>query len=126
WRIATGAPVPDGCDAVVPWEGTTEDSSGWVEIRTSQGARSNIVEIGEDIQQGAKVLAKGDVVTPEAIGVLAALGIGRIPVYRRPRIALISTGDELCEVGTPLPPGSIYNSGRHVMGALIRRTGAEV
>ncbi|GAG48184.1 unnamed protein product, partial [marine sediment metagenome] len=116
-RIMTGAPVPRGADAVVPFEETEEAAhkAPATARRIDEGVRilrearpgGNIRRAGEDIREGQQVLAKGVVLRPAEIGVLASVGRITVEVIRRPVVALLSTGDELVEVGQPLPPGRI-------------------
>ncbi len=130
-RIMTGAPVPKGADAVVPFEDTDE------EMRKASG--KSLVEIGilrqvppglnirrarEDIAKGNLVLSKGTVLRPQEIGALASLGRSTASVIRRPVVAILATGDELVNVGEPLPPGKIYNSNTFSLAAQVRRYGA--
>ena len=128
-RIMTGAPMPAGADAVVPFEETDESSQPAGQTRTSirilKAARpgANIRRAGEDIRQGEVVLAKGAVLRPPEIGVLASIGIGTVKVIRRPRVAILATGDELAEPGERLAPGQIYNSNNYTIAAAVQRAG---
>jgi molybdopterin molybdotransferase len=132
-RIMTGAPVPRGADAVVPFEETEEAAhkapttarriDEGVRILTEARPGSNIRRAGEDIREGQRVLAKGVVLRPAEIGVLASIGRVMAKVVRRPVVAVLSTGDELVEVGQPLPPGCIYDSNVYSLAALIERYG---
>ncbi|MGQ9572335.1 MAG: molybdopterin molybdotransferase MoeA [Dehalococcoidia bacterium] len=132
-RIMTGAPVPKGADAVVPFEDTEEavhrapTTARRIDerVRILKEARpgDNIRRAGEDICQGQRVLAKGTVLRPAEIGVLASIGRTTVRVVRRPVVAVLSTGDELVEVGQPLPPGRIYDSNAYSLAALIQRYG---
>lgn len=132
-RIMTGAPIPRGADAVVPMEQTDQPwRSGenaalpaYVTIRGSVKPGAYIRPVGEDIKAGQVVLTAGVVLTPAEIGVLAALGMSAVPVIRRPRVAIISTGDELTEVGEPLSPGKIYDANGYSLYALSVVCGAE-
>jgi molybdopterin molybdotransferase len=81
---------------------------------------------GEDIRAGAEILAAGTLLTPQAIGLAASVGIAQLPVLRRLSVAVLSTGDELTEPGQPLPPGGIYNSNRYLLVTLLRAMGCEV
>jgi molybdopterin molybdotransferase len=132
-RIMTGAPVPTGADAVVPFEETEEavhkapttmrrvDET--VRILREAKPGNNIRWAGEDIREGQRVLAKGVVLRPAEIGLLASIGWVTVNVIRRPVVAVLSTGDELVEVGQPLPPGRIYDSNAYSVAALIERYG---
>jgi molybdopterin molybdotransferase len=132
-RIMTGAPVPRGADAVVPFEDTEEavHKAPTTARRIDEGVRilrearvgDNIRRAGEDIREGQRVLAKGVVLRPAEIGVLASIGRTTAKVVRRPMVAVLSTGDELVEVGQPLPPGRIYDSNVYSVAALIERYG---
>jgi len=132
-RIMTGAPVPRGADAVVPFEETEEAvhkaprTARHIDegVRILREARpgSNIRRAGEDIREGQQVLAKGVVLRPAEIGLLASIGRITVKVVRRPVVAVLSTGDELVEVGQPLPPGRIYDSNVYSLAALIERYG---
>ncbi|MFQ5816016.1 MAG: molybdopterin biosynthesis protein, partial [Candidatus Hydrothermarchaeaceae archaeon] len=106
--IATGAPMPRGADAVVMVE-YTESSGGHIKVYRPVVAGENIMRAGADIMKGERVLRKGHLLTPRDTGVLAALGITRIKVHARPRVAMISTGTEIALPGTPLKPGMIYD-----------------
>ncbi len=130
-RIMTGAPLPPGADAVVPLEATDSrwaagDSAGPPEaIRITQPARPGeyVRPAGEDIQAGQIVLRAGVEIDPPAIGVLAALGWSRVPVIRQPRVAILSSGDELIDVQEPLAPGKVRDSNSYVLEALVRQHG---
>jgi molybdopterin molybdotransferase len=128
-RIMTGAPMPAGADAVVPFEETDESSQPANQTRTAigivKGARqgANIRRAGEDIRQGEVTLPKGSVLRPAEIGVLASIGIASVKVIRRPRVAILATGDELVEPGLRLAPGQIYNSNNFTIAAAVQRAG---
>jgi molybdopterin molybdotransferase len=132
-RIMTGAPLPEGADAVVPYEDTSDfDRSKEerlaapakeVEVRQAVAPRDNVRPAGEDIRRGEEVMAPGRVIRPQEIGVLASLGRVTVVVHRRPRVAILATGDELLEVGKPLKPGKIRNSNEYTNAALVTRTG---
>src|SRR5690606_2359548 len=84
---------------------------------------ANVRYRGEDVHEGQPVLASGRVIRPPEIGVLASLGRSTVPVYRRPVVAIISTGDEITPPGEPLQPGRIYDANAHSVGALVRQFG---
>ncbi|MCB8947411.1 MAG: molybdopterin molybdotransferase MoeA [Ardenticatenaceae bacterium] len=131
-RIMTGAPVPAGADAVVPVEDTNES---WrdrerplpeqIQVNRSVQAGDYIRHPGEDIEAGQAILAQGHILRPQEVGVLASLGIGQIAVVRRPKVAILATGDELLEIDQPLQPGKIRNSNGYTQAAQIMALGAE-
>lgn len=123
YRIMTGAPVPKGADAVVPFEETGEDGAGLVTITKPIVAGSHIRRTGEDVREGEKILTGGTKVTSRTIALLAALGIDRVPVFKKPRVKVLLTGSELVPPGEPLPPGKIYNSNGFALGAALREIG---
>lgn len=132
-RIMTGAPLPQGADAVVPYEDTSdfdrpkedrlERPAAGIEVRRPVQPRDHLRPAGEDIRRGERVLAPGSVLRPQEIGVLASLGHDTVLVHRRPRVAILATGDELLEIHEPLAPGKIRNSNEYTNAALVRRTG---
>jgi len=121
-RIFTGAAVPPGADAVVMQE-QCEALDGQVRVNEVPQAGQWIRRRGEDVRQGSVVLARGTRLTPQALGLAASVGAATLPVMRRPRVALFSTGDELVMPGEPLRPGAIYNSNRFTLRALIEALG---
>lgn len=123
-RIFTGAPVPPGADTVVMQEDVTrEDDAVLLPPGLRRGA--NLRPAGEDVALGERVLAAGHRLRPQDLGLLAALGLERVTLRSRPRVALFSTGDELTEPGRPLPPAGIYDANRAMLRALLVRAGAE-
>jgi molybdopterin molybdotransferase len=130
-RIMTGAPTPQGADAVVPFEDTDETEKelssrkipGKIGIMTEEKLGANIRKAGESVTKGALVLAKGSVIRPSEIGVLASLGKAKIKVIRRPIVAILATGDELTNPGEPLSQGKIYNSNTYSVAAQVQREG---
>jgi molybdopterin molybdotransferase len=123
-RIFTGAQVPAGADAVVMQEQCEVVGDG-VRINAVPQPGQWIRRRGEDVQQGAVVLAAGTRLSPQALGLAASVGAATLAVARRPRVALFSTGDELVMPGEPLKPGAIYNSNRYTLRALIQALGCE-
>src|SRR3954469_23638717 len=124
-RIFTGAQVPAGADAVVMQEQCSVVEGG-VRVDAAVRAGQSIRRRGEDVERGARVLAEGIRLTPQALGMAASVGAATLQVARRPRVALFSTGDELVMPGEPLRPGAIYNSNRYTLRALIQALGGEV
>ena len=129
-RIFTGAPIPAGADAVVMQEDTEPAGEHAVRILRVPSQGQWIRRSGEDVARGAVVLARGQRLDPAALGLAASIGMDRLTVARRPRVALFSTGDELVMPGEVPPqqmrPGAIYNSNRFFLQALLRRLGCEV
>jgi molybdopterin molybdotransferase len=124
-RIMTGAPVPAGATAVVPVE-VTNAGTETVEIRAAAKPGQHIRRAGEDVQAGVTVLSSGQVVTPAALGLAAALGLTELTVTPRQRVLVVSTGEELVAAGQPLRPGQIYESNAVMLAAAVREAGGEV
>ena len=132
-RIMTGASIPTGADAVVPFEDSDEPFEeapnqakaleARVQIFREVRPGANIRRAGEDIANGQLTIQEGTILRPAEIGILASLGRDRVRVIRRPIVAVLSTGDELLEIGEPAQPGKIYDSNAHSLAALIKRTG---
>jgi molybdenum cofactor synthesis domain-containing protein len=124
-EIATGAPMPDGADAVVMVEETERDTpdAERVRIRSGVAAGQNLGRRGADIGAGQTVVAAGQVLTPGRIGALAATGVSSVAVYRRPSVAILTTGNEIAPPGQPLAPGQVYNVNRFTLEAVVRRHG---
>jgi molybdenum cofactor synthesis domain-containing protein len=125
-RITTGAPVPRGADAVVKVENTEVAEDHVIIHQESVQSGENIRPIGSDVRNGALVLPAGTVLGPAELGLLAGLGLTPLPVRRRPRVSVLSTGDELVDPGEPLQPGQIRDSNRFSLVAALMSTGAEI
>lgn len=123
-RIMTGAPIPHNCDAVVPVEETAE-ADGRVIVRAPVRPGQHIRFRGEDLAMGDTVLTEGTVIQSQEIGVLASFGKAVVPVYQKVRVAVLSTGDELLELGESPVPGRIVNSNAQYLTAALREIGAE-
>jgi molybdopterin molybdotransferase len=130
-RIFTGAQIPAGADAVVmqelcePIAAANDGALAGVRVRTVPTRGLAIRRRGEDVMRDAVVLRAGTRLTPQAMGLAASVGAGELAVWRRPRVALFSTGDELAMPGEPLKPGAIYNSNRFTLRGLLQAAGCE-
>jgi molybdopterin molybdotransferase len=124
-RIMTGAVMPEGADAVVRVEDTVE-RDGRVEVRVAVEPGTSVRRAGSDIRRGDVVAERGRVVTPGVIGVLASAGRTSVRTIRRPRVTVLTTGDELRDAGEPLGPGQITNTNRYTLRAALEEAGAEV
>ncbi|WP_322795698.1 gephyrin-like molybdotransferase Glp [Tepidiforma sp.] len=131
-RIMTGAPMPPGADAIVPFEETDEAlrginqaarRTGTVRILKAANPGANIRYRGEDVREGSVVIPRGRVLRPSEVGVLASIGLTEVPVIRRPVVAILSTGDEITPPGEPLLPGRIYDANAYSVAALVRKYG---
>lgn len=122
-EIATGAPLPDGADAVVMVEETERPDEETVAVLSPVYPKQHVGRRGADIQLGQRVLEAGDVLTPSRVGVVAAIGKAEVSVWARPTVAILSTGDEIAEPGTPLAPGHVYDINRYTLGAVVREHG---
>jgi molybdopterin molybdotransferase len=122
-RIMTGAVIPKGADTVVRQEDTKKDGQT---VTVFSGAKKgeNIRLAGEDVRKGRRVIRKGDVLRPAHIGMLAALGKASVNVYQKPRVAIMSTGDELVDIKTNPGPGKIVNSNSYSLAAQVLECGA--
>lgn len=120
--IATGGMLPRGADAVVMVE-HTDGADGRVEIRRAATAGENVSYAGTDIARGETVLRAGLQLSSREIGVLAALGLAQVAVYRQPRVAIFSTGNEIVPPGAPLPTGAVYDSNAAIIGAAVEELG---
>ena len=121
--IWTGGELPAGADAVVMVEFTTQLDGRTIEIFRPVAPGENVIRVGEDYAQSSVVLPKGRRMRPQDLGVLAGLGIGDVPVFKRPTVAIISTGDELVEIDQPLTPGTIRDINSTTLAALVEECG---
>jgi molybdopterin molybdotransferase len=118
-EIATGAPMPAGADAVVMVEETERASGDAVRVFTPVYPRQHVGRRGADIAAGQSLLNPGDLLTPSRIGALAAIGAREVEVFARPRIAILSTGNEIVEPGQPLGPGQIYDINQFTLSSVV-------
>ena len=123
-EVATGAMMPEGADAVVRVEATVREGDE-VLVFEPVAPGQNVMAVGADVRAGDVVLRAGELLTPAKLGVLSALGLRSVRVFKRPRVAVISTGDELVEPGRPLEPGKIYDINWATLTAAIRVAGGE-
>ena len=124
--IATGGMVPRGADAVIMVEHTEtrdEDDATVIEVRRTAAAGQFIAFAGSDLARGETVLRAGQVLTSREIGMLAAVGVAAVEVWRRPRVAIISTGDEIVAPGKPIRPGAVYDSNAAILAAAVEEAG---
>lgn len=123
-EIATGAPIPQGADAVIMFEHTIRKDANVILYRpVSKG--ENIMKAGSDIKKGDTILKKGQTLSSREIGVLAALGLAKVEVYKRPKVVIISTGPEIVEPGKPLLSGKIYDINAHTLSAAVLECGGQ-
>ena len=129
-RIMTGAPIPDGANAVVPFEQTneiqqksTKQHLDTIDILKPVKENDYIRFRGEDIKSGDNIFKKGTILRPSEIGVLATLGFKDIPVIRKPKIAIISTGNELTDLGEPIQLGKIYDANTYSIASSVEKYG---
>jgi molybdopterin molybdotransferase len=122
-RISTGGMMPPGADAVVMVEYTDETDAGMVEIHRGVSPWQNVIQIGDDIKKGELVFAKGRRLRAHDLGALTGVGISSVAVYQRPRVALISTGDEIVDAEIDPQPGQVRNINQHSLAGLIEEVG---
>ncbi len=122
-KIMTGAPIPDGCDTVVPYE-WTDRGVALVTITEASGPGQHVRSAGEDVRVGDRLLPVGTRLGPRQLGLAAALGQATVVAHPRPRVVVIATGSELCEPGSPLGPDSIYDANSHLIAASAEALGA--
>ncbi|MBM7243718.1 molybdopterin molybdotransferase MoeA [Rhodococcus fascians] len=125
-KIMTGAPIPDGADAIVPVEDTTVTTAGAVTVERARGAGEFVREQGSDVRAGTILIDAGRVLEPRHISVLAAVGLATVDVRSRPRVAVVTTGAELADAGETLSPGQIFDSNGITLAAHLRASGADV
>jgi len=126
-RIMTGAVMPEGCDTVVPQEFTSQSDTASVMLPPNvvrPGDNRRLA--GEDLAAGQPALARGKILRPADLGLLASLGVAEVPVQRRLRVAFFSTGDELRSIGEPLDEGCVYDSNRYTLYGMLRRLGCDI
>ncbi len=122
-EIATGAPMPEGADAIVMVEDTEKSEDGQVRVFSPVYPGRHVGRQGADIRAGQALLAAGDLLTPSRVGAVAALGLDTVDVFARPRVAILSTGNEIVPPGRPLSPGHIYDINRFTLGAIVAEHG---
>ena len=125
-RIMTGAVMPEGTDTVIMQEHVETTGPDSVRIADGHRREQNVRQAGEDITAGSTVLQTSHKLTPADLGILSSLGIGEVRVYRRPRVAFFSTGDELRSIGEPLTKGDVYDSNRYSLYGMLKRLDVEL
>ena len=124
-RIMTGAPIPDGCDCIVIQE-VVKRNGDRLTVPPGMKRAQNIRRVGQDVMEGSEVFATGRMLSPPDIGMLASLGRSEVTVFRRLKVAVVSTGNEVITPGQELLPGQVYDSNRHSMISALTTMGAEV
>src|SRR5919198_838449 len=122
-EIATGAPLPNGADAVVMVEETARPAGNRIHIFAAAAPGQNVGRRGADILSGDRVVSADDYLTPSRIGALAAVGCAEVDVFARPRVAVLSTGNEVVEPGSALAPGHIFDVNRFTLSAIVAAHG---
>lgn len=125
-RIMTGGVMPDGTDTVIMQEQVEVLADQQIKVEAQHRAGQNVRHPGEDIAKGTQVFTKGRKITAADLGVLASLGFGELEVYRKPRVAFFSTGDELKSIGDTLEEGEIYDSNRYTLFGLLKNLDVEI
>lgn len=123
--IATGARIPEGADAVVMVE-HTELENGKVKIFNEIKRGKNVALKGEDVRNGQVLLKKGTWLTPQDVGLIASVGVGKVPVFKKPKVAVLATGNELAEPGSELDETCIFESNRYMISSMVKEFGGEV
>ena len=123
-KVATGSTLPDGADAVVKVEDTDHEGD-LVTIRAPVHSGQNVSRRGEDIERGSVVVRQGEIVTPARLGALAAIGLARAHVYVKPRVSILTTGDEVVPPGKPIRAGQVYDINSNTMASIVRENGGE-
>ena len=123
--IATGGPVPRGADAIVMLEHTQPTGARAIDVRRAASPGQFVSYAGSDIARGETLLQAGTIIGSREIGMLAACGIAEVLVARKPRVVVVSTGDELVQPGEPLPPAAIYDTNGAIVAAAINENGGE-
>jgi molybdopterin molybdotransferase len=126
-KVMTGAMMPPNCDTVIPQEFTKSSEEGSITFaKVSVRAGDNRRLCGEDLQAGKPAIQRGRILKASDIGLAASLGIAKLEVYQRIKVAILSSGDELCSIGVPLQPGKIYDSNRFSLHACLSKLGFEI
>jgi molybdopterin molybdotransferase len=125
-RISTGGMLPPDCDAVVMVEYTEELAGETIEIQRGVSPGQNVIQIGDDIKRGELIFPKGRRLRPHDLGALTGVGIETVEVFKKPRVALISTGDDIVDAATVPGPGQVRNINQHSLAGLIAEHGAEL
>jgi molybdopterin molybdotransferase len=124
-RIFTGAPIPDGCNVIVPQEHTVTEE-GVIKLTHAINLHQHIRRKGEDIATGSEVLSAGQRLGPQHLAMVASIGVASLQVFNPIKVGIFFTGDELTEPGQPLAPGAIYNSNRYAINGLLNQLGCQI
>jgi molybdenum cofactor synthesis domain-containing protein len=122
-EVATGAPLPAGADAVVMVEETDAGATGPIRVFAGVAPLQNVGRQGSDIQAGQAVIAAGELLSPARVGALAAMGLAEVEVHAKPRVAILSTGNEIVEPGEPLAPGQIHDVNKFTIASVVSEHG---